>query len=87
MYYIEFEWDEGNILKLELRATIEEIESTFYDPKRKIRRSYFNRYQMLARTSRGRYLFVVYEKVTSSIIRVISVRDMIQMEKRRYIQK
>ena len=87
MFYIEFEWDEGNETKIGLRANLEEVESAFYDPRRKIRRSYFNRYQMLARTNRGRHLFIIYEKITSGIIRVVSVRDMIQSEKRRYIRK
>ena len=51
MNYFEFEWDEGNELKIRLRATLEEVEVAFYDPKKKIYKTFFNRYQMLARTS------------------------------------
>ncbi len=44
MYYIEFEWDEGNEEKISKRASLEEVESAFCDKKRKTRRTYFNRY-------------------------------------------
>ena len=87
MFYIEFEWDEGNELKITARASIEEVESAFYDPKKKTNRTYFNRYQVLARTSSGRYLFVIYQRKAGGIIRVISVRNMIRIEKRRYWRK
>lgn len=87
MQYIEFEWDEGNIFKIGLRATTEEVESVFYDPKRKVRKTYYSRYQILGRANNGRYLFIVYEKLPGGIIRIISVRDMVQNEKRRYIKK
>lgn len=76
MFYIEFEWDEGNEFKIRERASLEEVESAFYDLKKKTRRTYFNRYKMLARTSTGRYIFVVYQRKAGGIIRVISVRDM-----------
>ncbi|MBI1859018.1 MAG: hypothetical protein HYR97_07920 [Candidatus Melainabacteria bacterium] len=36
MHYVEFEWDSNNELKVTLRASLEEIESAFYDPKKKI---------------------------------------------------
>ena len=76
MFYIEFEWDEGNEEKIRLRASLEEVESAFYDRKKKTRRTFFNRYILLARTSGGRYLFIVYQRKAGGIIRVISVRDM-----------
>ena len=76
MYYFDFEWDEWNEFKIRERASLEEVESAFYDFRRKNRRTYFNRYKMLARTSSGRYLFVVYQRKAGGIIRVISVRDM-----------
>lgn len=60
MFYIEFEWDEGNEEKISKRASLEEVESVFYDRKRKTRRTSFNRYVVLGRTSSGRYLFIVY---------------------------
>jgi uncharacterized DUF497 family protein len=85
--YIYFEWDDGNEYKVSVRASIEEIESVFYDRKRKIFRTYFNRYKAIARTSSGRYLFVVYQKKVGGIIRVISVRDMGRYEIRKYWKK
>ena len=87
MNYLYFEWDEGNEYKVIQRASIEEIESTFYDLKRKRLKTYFNRYKMLARTSSGRYLHIVYQRKAGGIIRVISVRDMAMWEKRYYYKK
>ncbi len=87
MFYIEFEWDEGNEFKIRQRASLEEVESAFYDPKRNTRRTLFNRYQTLARSSSGRYLFIVYQKKAKGIIRVISVRDMTRRNKRNYKRK
>ena len=76
MYYFDFEWDEGNEFKIRQRASLEEVESAFYDSKRRTRRTFFNRYILLARTSSGRYLFIVYQRKAGGIMRVISVRDM-----------
>ena len=87
MFYIEFEWDEGNEFKIRQRASLEEVESAFYDAKKKIRRTYFNRYLMLARTSSGRYLFVVYQRKAGGIIRIISVRDMTWNDRLMYRRK
>ena len=87
MNYLYFEWDEGNEYKVIQRASIEEIESTFYDSKRKRLKTYFNRYKMLARTGSGRYLHIVYQRKAGGIIRVISARDMAIWEKRRYWRK
>lgn len=87
MRYIYFEWDDGNEYKVSERASIEEIESVFYDRKRKIFRTYFNRYKTIARTNSGRYLFVVYQKKVGGIIRVISVRSMDRYEIRKYWKK
>ena len=87
MFYIEFEWDSGNEFKVRQRASLEEVESAFYDSKKKIHRTYFNRYRLFARTNSGRYLFVVYQRKAGGIIRVISARDMIRSEKRFYKRK
>lgn len=87
MFYVEFEWDEGNEPKIRQRASIEEVESALYDLKRKVRRTYFNRYKMLARTNIGRYLFIVYQRKAGGIIRVISARDMTWTEKKSYYKK
>lgn len=87
MYYFEFEWDEGNEFKIRRRASLEEVESTFYDRKRKTRKTFFNRYQVLGRTSAGRYISIVYQRKVRGIIRVISVRDMIWQERKRYKNK
>lgn len=87
MLYIEFEWDEGNEEKISRRASLEEVESAFYDPRKKTFRTYFNRYQILARTSSGRYLFIVYQRKAGGIIRVISVRNMSRNNRRLYKRK
>lgn len=87
MQYIDFEWDDGNENKITLRASLEEIESTFYDQRRKRLKTYFNRYKMLARTSSGRYMHIVYQRKAQGTIRVISARDMDNTEKRRYWRK
>ena len=87
MKYYEFEWDEGNEYKIGQRASLEEVESAFYDPKQRNNRTYFNRYKMFARTGSGRYLLVVYQKKAGGIIRMISVRNMTRKEKRYYSRK
>ena len=87
MFYIEFEWDEGNEEKIRLRASLEEVESAFYDRKKKSLRTYFNRYEMYARTSSGRYLFIVYQRKAGGIIRVISTRNMTRNNMRFYRRK
>ena len=87
MFYIEFEWDEGNEYKISSRASLEEVESAFYDHRRKILRTYFNRYKIFARTRSGRYLFIVYQRKAGGIIRVISVRNMTRSNKRFYKRK
>ena len=35
MLYVEFEWDDENEEKISLRASLEEVESAFYDRKKK----------------------------------------------------
>ena len=87
MEYFEFEWDEGNESKVRLRASPEEVESAFFDPNKKIYKTFFNRYQALVRTGSGRYLSVIYQRKARGIIRVISVRDMARKERRRYSRK
>ena len=87
MFYIEFEWDSGNEFKIRQRASLEEVESAFYDSKRKNLRTYFNRYEMFARSNSGRYLFIVYQRKAGGIIRAISVRNMSRNNKRFYRRK
>lgn len=87
MFYIDFEWDEGNESKISQRASLEEVESAFYDPRRQFLRTYFNRYKIYARTSSGRYLFIVFQRKAGGIIRVLSARDMTRTNKRFYKRK
>ena len=87
MNYLYFEWDEGNEYKVRQRASLEEVESSFYDPKKKILKTYFNRYILYARTNSGRLLFTVYQRKAGGIIRVISTRDMTRTNKRYYYKK
>lgn len=87
MKYFEFEWDDGNEDKVLCRASIEEVESAFYDRKRKIYRTYLNRYELYSRTNSGRYLFTVFQRKVGGIIRVISTRNMGKYEIRKYWRK
>jgi len=81
----DFEWDEGNILHLELTHGIQPYEAEeviAYKPLfRKIKRQ---RYAALGPTTDGRYLVIVFKKKNKGKIRVITGWDMDEKEKRYY---
>lgn len=87
---IQFEWDEGNKDKNDIKhkVTIREAEEIFAN------RPFFvsvdadhskveQRYQALGKTVNGRLLFVAFT-IRRDKVRIISVRDMSKREKRIY---
>lgn len=79
----EFEWDEGNVLHIELSHGIrpEEAEEVFA-LKPLFRRTKRDHYAAMGPTLDGRYLAVVFELKKNSIARIITGWDMSQAEKR-----
>ena len=78
----DFDWDEGNEMKILLqgRATPNEVEEVFYN--RPEQRRMGSRYIAKGRTDAGRLMFVVYER-RDGRIRPISARELTNREKRR----
>ncbi|HCG98527.1 MAG TPA: hypothetical protein DE036_01585 [Actinobacteria bacterium] len=87
MNFEGFEWDNGNKEKNLIKhdVTRDEVEEVFYN-KVKYRRANNSRYHLFGQTAAGRCLFVVFE-FKSTLVRVISARDMTQKERRYYDQK
>ncbi|MDI6817632.1 MAG: BrnT family toxin [Actinomycetota bacterium] len=87
MNFEGFEWDSGNKEKnlIKHNVTRDEAEEVFYS-KVKYRRANDSRYFLFGQTAAGRRLFVVFE-LKSTLVRVISARDMTQKERRYYDQK
>lgn len=79
----DFEWDNGNVLHIELGHGImpEEAEEVFVVKPmfRKIKRGH---YVAMGPTLDGRYLTVVFELKKNGIVRVITGWDMSKAEKR-----
>jgi uncharacterized DUF497 family protein len=81
----EFEWDEGNVIHLQLRHGIEpeEAEEAFvYNPI--FRKTKKGHYAAFGQTSAGRYLTVVFELKAGGIARPITGWDMKRNEIRYY---
>jgi hypothetical protein len=78
---IDFEWDEGNALHLELGHGIEpqEVEEVFVN-KPLFRRTKKRHYAAFGPTSAGRYLTIVFESKGKGIIRPITGLDMKRAE-------
>ena len=78
-----FEWDDGNILHLELGHGIkpEEAEEVFA-VKPLFRKTKRGHYAAFGPTHKGRYLTIVFELKERGIVRVITGWDMSQSEKR-----
>jgi uncharacterized DUF497 family protein len=78
---IDFEWDEGNALHLELGHGIEpqEVEEVFVN-KPLFRRTKKRHYAAFGPTSAGRYLTIVFESKGKGIIRPITGWDMKRAE-------
>jgi hypothetical protein len=77
----EFEWDEGNVLHLELGhgITPEEAEEVFaHTPL--FRRTKKKHYAAFGPTGAGRYLTVVFELKPGAVVRIITGWDMKRSE-------
>jgi uncharacterized protein len=77
----DFEWDEGNVLHLELKHGIEpeEAEEVFSD-KPLYRRTKKGHYAVFGSTVSGRYLTLIFELKTKGQIRIITGWDMKRAE-------
>jgi hypothetical protein len=79
----EFEWDDGNVLHIELGHGIEPEEAEeVFAVKPLFRKTKRNHYVAMGPTLEGRYLSVVFELKRSGVGRVITGWDMAQSEKR-----
>ncbi len=63
-----------------------EVEECFFEPGYKIFRSAGEKYELLSRSSSGRYLFVVYAW-KGKLVRIISARDMTRRDRILYNRK
>lgn len=77
-----FEWDEGNVLHIELGHGIrpEEAEEVFA-VRPLFRKTKRGHYSAIGPTIDGRYLVIVFELKKDGIVRVITAWDMSQGEK------
>ena len=90
---IEFEWDEGNSDKNQLKhkVTNKEAEELFFDKSRQIYKDVFHsqteeRYIILGKTNQGRLLYCIFTWRKEKI-RIISVRDINKREAGLYEKK
>jgi uncharacterized protein len=83
----DFEWDEGNVLHLELGHGIEpeEAEEVFLN-KLFYRRTRKGHYVAFSSTLAGRYLTLIFELKTKGWIRVITGWDMKRAEIQYYMK-
>jgi hypothetical protein len=78
-----FEWDDSNVLHIELGHGIEPEEAEAVFAVRPLfRKTKRNHYVAMGPTLEGRYLTVVFELKRNGIARVITGWDMAQYEKR-----
>lgn len=85
MRVTDFEWDEGNVLHLELGhgITAAEAEEVFADQPL-FRRAKKGHYVAFGPTFAGRYLTIVFETKGRGLVRVITGWDMKRVEIRYY---
>jgi uncharacterized DUF497 family protein len=82
-----FEWDDGNISHIERHEfTPEEVEEVFAGDH-KVRRTRQKRYIALGETLDGRLAFVVFQRFSGGLVRVITARDMDATERRLFRRK
>ncbi|MEZ4734555.1 MAG: BrnT family toxin [Caldilineaceae bacterium] len=83
-----FLWDVWVVDKLEWKHGVEvdEVETAFFNPPYKVRRTKDDKYLLYGRTEGGRYLFVVFVWVGRQV-KVISARDMTKAERNYYGRK
>ncbi len=82
-----FDWDDGNVLHIELHQfTPEEVEEVFAADYQ-IRRTRQKLYVALGETLDGRLAFVVFRRLPGVLIRVVTARDMEAGERRLFRRK
>jgi uncharacterized DUF497 family protein len=82
-----FEWNDDNIVHIEMHAfTPEEVEEVFAG-NHKVRRTRQERYIALGETLDGRLAFVVFRRLPGGLVRVITARDMEANERRLFRRK
>lgn len=82
-----FDWDEENVLHIQRRQfTPEEVEEVLAG-NFKIRRARQKLYIALGETLDGRLVFVVFRRLSTGVIRVITARDMDESERRLFRRK
>ena len=81
MKIVEFEWDEGNVVHLELGHGIEPEEAEEVFAVRPLfRRTKRGHYAAMGPTAEGRYMVVIFELKENSVARVITGWDMDRTE-------
>jgi uncharacterized protein len=77
----DFEWDEGNVLHLELQHGIEpeEAEEVFVN-KPLFRRTKKGHYGVFGPTSAGRYLTIIFDLKPKGVVRPVTGWDMKRTE-------
>ena len=87
---VEFEWDEWNVRKNQLkhRVTSDEMEQIFSDPRKIIFSDMFHsatedRYIIIGKTIKGRVLYAVFT-LRNKFVRVISARSLNRKERYLY---
>ena len=82
-----FEWDESNILYLELKYGISpmEAEEVFFESTL-YRRTKMKHYAAFGKSFDGRYLTIIFEKKEKGLARVITGWDMSDSEKKFYLR-
>ena len=90
MYY-EFEWDEFNILHAnEHGISIKEIEECFENEHLivakpgSLKKHREQRHYLLGRTCGNKPVFLVFKKLTKTLVRIISARLMEKSEEQKY---
>lgn len=80
----ELLWDDRNEEHISRRATAEEVEEAVFDPASFFLRTKQGRYLVYGLTDGGRYLMVVLEPLSGQRAYPITVREMTDVEKRRF---
>jgi uncharacterized protein len=85
MRILDFEWDEGNVLHLELGHGIEpqEAEEVFVN-RPLFRRTKMGHYSAFGSTGAGRYLVIIFDLKPKGMVRPITGWDMGKAEIRYY---
>jgi uncharacterized DUF497 family protein len=79
-----FEWDEQNTDHMARHGVGPDEAETVLDNVPFLLRTEDGKYLAYGQTDEGRYLLVVFVRKPSSLVRVITARDMTDAEKKRY---